>query len=84
MLIVNAAEHPLMSRFHKPGDEKRSVVIVPPTGYADWLACKSADEARSFLQLYPAEGMHAEAFPLPRRKPKSEVEGDPEQQTLIG
>ncbi len=37
MLTVNANEHPLMKRFHKPGDEKRSVVIVPPTSYDDWL-----------------------------------------------
>jgi hypothetical protein len=55
--------------FHKPGDEKRSVVIVPTAGYADWLSCSSADEARSFLQLYPAEAMHAEPYPLPPRKP---------------
>jgi hypothetical protein len=35
MLTVNADEHPLMKRFHKPGDEKRSVVIVPPDAYED-------------------------------------------------
>ncbi|BCG05528.1 DUF159 family protein (plasmid) [Paraburkholderia sp. PGU19] len=68
MLTVNSDEHPLMRRFHKPADEKRSVVIVPPSGYADWLSCRSADEARSFLQLYPAEAMHAEPYPLPPRK----------------
>ncbi|SDJ49082.1 Putative SOS response-associated peptidase YedK [Paraburkholderia steynii] len=69
MLTLNADEHPLMKRFHKPGDEKRSVVIVPPAGYADWLSCKTTDEARSFLQLYPADAMRAEAYPLPPRKP---------------
>lgn len=30
MLTVNANDHPLTARFHKPGDEKRSLVIVPP------------------------------------------------------
>src|SRR5579859_125510 len=65
MLTVNADAHPLMKRFHKPGDEKRSVVIVPRTGYADWLSCKSTDEARSFLQLYPVEAMQAEPYPIP-------------------
>jgi hypothetical protein len=47
MLTVNADEHPLMKRFHRPGAEKRSVVIIPPTAYEDWLSCKSTDEARS-------------------------------------
>ena len=69
MLTVNANEHPLMKRFHKPEDEKRSVVIVPPNSYQDWLNCRSTDEARSFLKLYPAEQMAAEAYPLPPRKP---------------
>jgi len=71
MLTVNADEHPLMRRFHKPGDEKRSVVIVRPDAYADWLSCKSTDEARSFLNLYPAAEMFAEPFPLPPRAPKT-------------
>ncbi|GJH05056.1 SOS response-associated peptidase [Paraburkholderia terrae] len=71
MLTVNSDEHQLMKRFHKPGDEKRSVVIVPPTQYGDWLSCGSPDEARSFLQLYPAEAMRAEPYPLPPRKPKA-------------
>ncbi|CAB3783494.1 hypothetical protein LMG28138_01651 [Pararobbsia alpina] len=57
-----------MKRFHKPGDEKRSVVIVRPDGHEDWLNCRSTDEARSFLNLYPAEEMAAEAYPFPPRK----------------
>ena len=81
MLTVNAAEHPLMNRFHRPGDEKRSVVIVPTTEHANWLSCKSADEARALLQLYPVEAMHAEADPLPLRKPKAVA--DDETQSLF-
>jgi putative SOS response-associated peptidase YedK len=68
MLTVNADEHPLMKRFHKPGDEKRSVVIVPPNSYEDWFGCRSTDEARSFLNLHPAEEMTAEPDPLPPRR----------------
>ncbi|BDC37782.1 hypothetical protein PTKU15_10790 [Paraburkholderia terrae] len=83
MLTVNSDEHPLMKRFHKPGDEKRSVVIVPPTQFGDWLSCQSTDDARSFLQLYPAEAMHAEPFPLPPRKPKPQAEDGPEQSSLL-
>jgi putative SOS response-associated peptidase YedK len=75
MLTVNADDHPLMKRFHKPGAEKRSVVIVPPTEYADWLSCTSTDEARSFLRLYPVEAMHAEPSPLPPRKPATQEDG---------
>lgn len=82
MLTVNADEHPMMKRFHKPGDEKRSVVIIPPHLYVDWLSCKSTDEARSFFNLYAAEAMHAEAFPLPPRKPVVAI-ADDEQPRLI-
>ncbi|WP_347232482.1 SOS response-associated peptidase family protein [Paraburkholderia sp. RAU2J] len=38
MLTVNADEHPLMRRFHKPGDEKRGVVIIRADAYSDWLS----------------------------------------------
>ncbi len=37
MLTVNADAHPLMNQFHKPTDEKRMVVILPPGRYQDWL-----------------------------------------------
>jgi putative SOS response-associated peptidase YedK len=76
MLTVNANDHPLMKRFHNPGDEKRSVVIVPPTTYEDWLNSKSTDGARSFLNLYPVDEMAAEPHPLPPRKPAAKQEGD--------
>lgn len=54
-LTINADDHPLMRRFHKPGDEKRSLVIVPPDEWDDWLACRNPELARSFLRLYPAD-----------------------------
>ncbi|QBR00498.1 SOS response-associated peptidase [Paraburkholderia pallida] len=71
MLTVNSADHPLMKRFHKPDDEKRSVVILPIDEYDGWLASRSTDEARSFLNLFPAKKMHAEAFPAPPRAKKA-------------
>jgi putative SOS response-associated peptidase YedK len=76
MLTVNANEHPLMKRFHKPGDEKRSVVIVPPSAHEDWLGCRSTDEVRSFLSLFPADEMAAEPHPLPPRKTAPQPSGD--------
>jgi len=82
MLTVNADKHPLMKRFHKPDAEKRSVVIIRPDAYQDWLSCHNTDEARSFLQLYPADEMHAEPFPLPPRKPRA-MPSDEGQQSLL-
>jgi putative SOS response-associated peptidase YedK len=58
-LTINADDHPLMRRFHKPGDEKRSLVIVPTNAWDDWLGCRNPELARSFLRPYPAELMEA-------------------------
>jgi len=63
-ITINADEHPLMKRFHKPGDEKRSLVIVPRESYDDWLTCKDPKFARSMLTLFPAERM--KAWPAPK------------------
>ncbi|AOJ62757.1 hypothetical protein WJ32_10020 [Burkholderia ubonensis] len=59
MLTVNADGHGVMGRMHKPGDEKRSVVILRPTDYDEWLHTKNVDAARAMLQLYPARDMVA-------------------------
>ncbi|WP_050464291.1 SOS response-associated peptidase family protein [Herbaspirillum autotrophicum] len=58
-ITINADEHPLMRRFHKPGDEKRSLVIVPRSEYADWLSCNNPELARSMLLPFPAARMKA-------------------------
>ena len=74
-LTVNADEHPLMRRFHRPGSEKRSLVIVPPDEYDTWLGCRNLEEARSFLREYPANLMAAEPAPKlakPRRSAEFE------------
>lgn len=84
MLTVNADEHSLMKRFHKPGEEKRSVVIVRPQDYDDWLGSRTTDEARSFLSLYPANLMRADAHPLPPRKPAAAIVDDGQQPSLPG
>lgn len=62
-ITVNADDHSLMRRFHRPNEEKRSLVIVPPADYGKWLSCRDPQLALSFLQLYPADLMHAEAAP---------------------
>lgn len=58
-ITVNADRHPLMQRFQKPEDERRSLVIVPKSRYRDWLNAGSPQAAESMLDLYPAELMAA-------------------------
>lgn len=38
MLTINADEHPVMNRFHKPGDEKRTPFVLAPDQFDAWLA----------------------------------------------
>ncbi|WP_244789384.1 SOS response-associated peptidase family protein [Cupriavidus pauculus] len=68
---ISSENHPLMKRFHKPGDEKRSVVLLPRAEWEDWLTCRDPERARTFLQLYPAESLIAEPAPMPPRTRKS-------------
>jgi putative SOS response-associated peptidase YedK len=56
MLTINADAHAFMRQFHRPGDEKRTVVILPEKAYGDWLTA-GADQSRGFLQAWPAEGL---------------------------
>lgn len=62
MLTVNADDHELMRQFHRPGEEKRMVVILDPADYDRWLDCP-VEEAWSMVKQYPAELMQAEAAP---------------------
>jgi putative SOS response-associated peptidase YedK len=38
MLTVNADAHPVMQQFHKPGDEKRTPVVIAPALHDAWLS----------------------------------------------
>ena len=57
MLTINAGQHPLMQHFHKPTDEKRMVVILPPERYEEWLDAFTALE--HFMQPFAAERLCA-------------------------
>jgi putative SOS response-associated peptidase YedK len=50
MLTVNADQHPVMKRFHRDGDEKRTPVIVPEANYMDWLGA-SVEQAGLLIHL---------------------------------
>lgn len=58
MLTINAEGHALMRQFHKPVDEKRMVVILPPERYRAWL-CASSEHSMPFMQPLAAEMLRA-------------------------
>ncbi len=64
MLTINADAHPLMKHFHKPSEEKRMVVVLPPGQYQDWLQAGPQD-SMDFLRPFPAEALQAQAPPSP-------------------
>ena len=58
MLTINADDHPLMRLFHKPGDEKRMVVILPEDSYDAWLQARP-DHSWEFMRQFAAEKLSA-------------------------
>ncbi len=76
LLTINADPHPLMQQFHKPGDEKRMIVILPPDRYDDWLQA-GPKESGDFLQPYPADALVAERPGQASASGLSSLIGDP-------
>jgi putative SOS response-associated peptidase YedK len=66
MLTINATTHPMMQNFHKPADEKRMVVILPPERYQDWLVAKPAD-SMDFMLPFAATALQSSAAVAERR-----------------
>ena len=62
MLTINATGHEVMKHFHKPEDEKRSVVVLNDNQFQPWLHANH-DEARSMLNLAPSGFLVSEAAP---------------------
>ena len=50
MLTIHAAGHEVMQRFHKPTDEKRSVVVLNDHDYLSWLHADTT-QAKAMLRL---------------------------------
>lgn len=63
MLTVNADEHPVMRQFHRPADEKRSPLIIPPPLFDTWLSAQS-DQARAMMSWTDMPALRA--TPAPR------------------
>jgi putative SOS response-associated peptidase YedK len=62
MLTINADEHPVFNRLHRPSEEKRMVVILEEADYDGWLEAPTA-RLRDFLKPYPAHLLSAEPAP---------------------
>jgi putative SOS response-associated peptidase YedK len=66
MLTINADGHELMCQFHKPVDEKRMVVILPPDSYDHWLRAKP-EQSLDFMRQYPSDRLKIAAV-VPTQK----------------
>ena len=69
MLTTNADNHPFMLQFHKPEDEKRSIVVIEPEHPQDCLNMHHED---AFELLKPmGAGYVAEHLPKPKKPLKT-------------
>ncbi len=71
MLTLNAENHPILKRLHKPDDEKRSLYIVRPEEYDTWLNA-APEEARAMLVLLPPEDYVLAPAPKPPKSTKQD------------
>jgi putative SOS response-associated peptidase YedK len=70
LLTVHAEGHPVMGRLHRPGEEKRSVVVLATTEFVDWITAAHSCADR-YLQR-PSDGLLV-------AEPAYSVAGDPGQ-----
>lgn len=82
MLTINADAHPVMGRFHRPGDERRSLVVVPPSSWAAWLGATQAT-AKELLREMPAAEFTAEPSELPRSSKAGDAPSLPTNQAQL-
>lgn len=62
MLTINADGHEVKKHFHRPEDEKRSIVVLNESQYQPWLNANH-EEARSMMSLAPSGFLDSEAAP---------------------
>lgn len=75
MLTVNADGHPVFQRFHRPGDEKRMVVILDEKEYMPWLTCSVQEAPTFFRQWMGPLDAYPDPAPKRTRKPKAPDDG---------
>lgn len=64
MISMDAHFHPMMSEFHEPRTDKRSVVVIPTHRLDEWLSLKIPNIA-SFIEGFPVEEF--ECFYCPKQ-----------------
>ena len=64
MLTIHAAGHEVMQHFHRPSDEKRSVVVLNDDAYLPWLHADTT-QAKAMLRLAPDGLLTSQAAPRP-------------------
>jgi putative SOS response-associated peptidase YedK len=62
LLTRNADDHPLLRRMHRPGDEKRGLVIIEPADFSVWLHATS-EQAQALLQRPALAQLRGEPAP---------------------
>jgi putative SOS response-associated peptidase YedK len=55
MLTINGDGHPVMGRFHRPGDERRSLVVVEPSNWISWLNATTQEATNLLLPMNQSE-----------------------------
>ncbi|NVM77489.1 putative SOS response-associated peptidase YedK [Duganella sp. SG902] len=72
---LNADDHPLLNRFHRPGKEKRGLAILRPEHYDDWLGSNEPEFGRALIELFRPEELRASAAPRLSRGQSVERDG---------
>jgi putative SOS response-associated peptidase YedK len=55
LLTINADGHAVMGRFHRPGDERRSLVVVPASRWTTWLCATTAAAGGMLEAMEPGD-----------------------------
>ena len=66
LLTVNADGHPVMKHFHKPKDEKRSIVVLENFDYLNWLNADN-QEAYNLMKVSSEDFLISSPSPLPNQ-----------------
>ncbi|MGP1715740.1 MAG: SOS response-associated peptidase family protein [Methylophilus sp.] len=61
MLTQDCTDHPFLSLFHKPGKDKRTIVVLDNNEMQDWLTA-SNDRARELIKLTDVGYLEAEGI----------------------
>jgi putative SOS response-associated peptidase YedK len=72
MLTVNADRHPLMKRFHKPADEKRTPVVIKPELHQTWIEA-TPDQAMALMHWTHMPDLVASPCPELRRPSRPQL-----------